>query len=161
MLDGIVRNIIILLFYPVPESSLLSSSSFLFVSFLFYIVFSPPFHPIFVTHPQLSSLTATIPLQRFYPRATLEHASRHRVLKKPGYCKYLLHHLPSFSHKDELLALIEYATGANNGVFLLFTGLLNAIFYTSKEQHRRYSRLIAQTFNIRIIRKTRCADSER
>lgn len=127
MLDGIARNIIILLFYPFPESPLLSSSffSFLFSFSFFSRLFSTPSSP----HPSSTHTSHLLhhPFQRFYPRATLQPASRHRVLKKPGYCKYLLHHLPSFSHKDELLALIEYATTTNNGVFILFTGLVSAI----------------------------------
>lgn len=126
MLDGIARNIIILLSYPVPESPLLTSFFFSFGVFLFLHCFLASFLPR-LSHPS-STLTSTIPLPRFNPRATLKPASRHRVLKKPGYCKYLLHHLPSFSHKDELLAVIEYAMGTNNGVFILFTRLVNAIY---------------------------------
>ena len=135
MLDGIVRNIIILLFYPIPESPF----------FLSFFISSPPPSPPLSLSPSLS-LTHTFYLslfstsshhvfltfvstffQRFYPCATLQLGSRHRVLKKPGYYKYLLHHLPSFWHKAELLALIEYATETNNGVFILFTELENAI----------------------------------
>lgn len=126
MLDGFARNIIILWYYFTPFRShpSLRLLPFLFVSFftLCSRLFSNPSSSL-ILNSHLHH-----PLQRFNPRATIKPASRHRVLKKPGYCKYLFHHLPSFSHKDELLAVIEYAMGTNDGVFILFTRLANAIY---------------------------------
>lgn len=122
----------ILLFYYFTRFR--SRPSFRLLSFLFFFPF-PFFLASFLphlppTHPQLTPLTSyitpsnvSILVQPSSPLLDTE-CSRNQVIVSTCL---LLHHLPSFSHKDELLALIEYATATNNGVFILFTGLVSAI----------------------------------